>query len=68
MLPSKMRPTISASRLTTGEPELPPMMSFVVTKLNGVSRSSRPFASSQRCGSANGSLPGVALEGAADAW
>ena len=29
MLPSKMRPTISPLRLTTGDPELPPMMSFV---------------------------------------
>ena len=40
MLPSKIRPTISALRLITGEPELPPMMSLVVTKSSGVARSS----------------------------
>ena len=38
MLPSKIRPTTSLSRLTTGLPELPPMMSAVETKLSGVSR------------------------------
>ena len=42
MLPSKIRPTTSLSRLTTGLPELPPMMSAVDTKLSGVSRSSLP--------------------------
>src|SRR5690349_18192194 len=36
MLPSKMIPTNSALRLITGLPELPPMMSHVDTKLNGV--------------------------------
>ena len=33
-----MMPTNSPLRLTTGLPELPPMMSAVETKLNGVSR------------------------------
>ena len=42
MLPSKIRPTISLSRLTTGLPELPPMMSAVETKLSGVSSLSLP--------------------------
>src|SRR6476659_8664700 len=37
MLPSKIRPTTSLSRLTTGLPELPPMMSAVETKFSGVS-------------------------------
>ena len=50
MLPSKMRPTSSPARLTTGEPELPPMMSFVVTKSSGVDRSicARPSANRRR--------------------
>ena len=39
-----MIPTSSPWRLTTGLPELPPMMSAVQTKLNGVSRFSRPCA------------------------
>ena len=39
MLPSKIRPTSSPARLTTGDPELPPMMSLVVTKSSGVERS-----------------------------
>ena len=43
MLPSKIIPTSSPSRLTTGLPELPPMMSAVLTKLNGVERLSCPF-------------------------
>src|SRR5579862_8994514 len=38
MLPSNIRPTISALRLITGEPELPPMISLVVTKSSGVAR------------------------------
>jgi hypothetical protein len=38
MLPSKIRPTISPLALITGDPELPPMMSLVVTKLSGVAR------------------------------
>ena len=42
MLPSKIRPTTPLSRLTTGLPELPPMMSAVETKLSGVSSLSRP--------------------------
>src|ERR1017187_3602355 len=40
MLPSKISPTMSAFRLITGEPELPPIMSLVVTKSRGVARSS----------------------------
>ena len=35
MFPSKMSPTISPALLITGEPELPPIMSFVVTKFMG---------------------------------
>src|SRR5947208_1203758 len=38
MLPSKMMPTSSALPLMTGLPELPPMMSAVQAKLNGVFR------------------------------
>jgi hypothetical protein len=33
MLPSKMIPTSSPFRFTTGLPELPPMMSAVLTEL-----------------------------------
>ena len=53
MLPSKIRPTTSLSRLTTGLPELPPMMSAVETKFSGVSSFSRPsfLASNQLGGS-----------------
>src|SRR5436190_1117492 len=43
MLPSKMMPTNSPARFTTGLPELPPMMSAVETKLNGVPRFSFDF-------------------------
>ena len=52
MLPSNASPTTCASRLITGLPELPPMMSLVLTKLNGVSWAIRPCASSQRVGNA----------------
>ncbi len=38
MLPSKIRPTSSPFLLIVGEPLLPPMMSLVETKLNGVRR------------------------------
>ena len=38
----------------TGEPELPPMMSHVDTKLNGVFRFTMSFAAAQRFGSSNG--------------
>ena len=38
MLPSKINPTSSPARLMTGEPELPPMMSQVETKFNGVEK------------------------------
>src|SRR4030042_1340349 len=44
MLPSKTRPTTSPSRLMTGLPELPPMMSLVATALSGAARSSRATA------------------------
>ena len=71
MLPSKIRPTTSPSRLTTGLPELPPMMSAVETKLNGVSSFRRPssLASTQLGGSSNGGAVAVrlgVLEGPAD--
>src|SRR5262245_10034686 len=56
MLPSKISPTTSPYRLMTGLPELPPMMSFVDTKLMGVDRSSLSLPSTQRLGSANGGL------------
>jgi len=57
MFPSKIRPTISASRLITGLPELPPMMSFVDTPFSGVARSIVPFASIHRWCIRHGSLP-----------
>src|SRR5437867_6689369 len=38
MLPSKIMPTNSPLRFTTGLPEFPPMMSAVLTKLKGVLR------------------------------
>src|SRR4051812_34188713 len=57
MLPSKTTPTMRASRSMTGEPELPPMMSFVDEKSSGVDRSSFGLASSQLFGSANGGRP-----------
>ena len=59
MLPSKMIPTSSPLRLTTGLPELPPMMSAVETKLKGVVRSSWFLRSIQQfCGSwKGGTLP-----------
>jgi hypothetical protein len=56
MLPSKINPTSSAFLLITGEPELPPMMSFVETKLNGVFIDKTDFFSTQRFGSSNGNL------------
>src|SRR5437870_3173494 len=40
MLLSKMSPTTSRSLLSTGEPELPPMMSFVEAKSSGVASES----------------------------
>jgi len=46
-LPSNIKPTTCASRSSTGEPELPPMMSLVVQKSRGVDRSSLGLASSQ---------------------
>ena len=49
MLPSKTSPTSSPARLTIGDPELPPMMSLVVTKLSGVERSSVAAPSTNRC-------------------
>jgi hypothetical protein len=35
-LVSKIRPTSSPAQLTTGLPELPPVMSLVLTKFSGV--------------------------------
>src|SRR5262245_7730900 len=56
MLPSKIRPTTSAFLLTTGLPELPPMMSLVETKLNDVFRLSWLLRCTQRDGRSNGNL------------
>src|SRR6185295_10188593 len=56
MLPSKMSPTSSPARLTTGDPELPPMMSLVVTVFIGVDRSSVLRRSKYRFDSSNGGL------------
>jgi hypothetical protein len=60
MLPSKMRPTSSSSLLKVGEPELPPVMSLVVTKLKGVFRSSFDFRSVQRGARLYGNLKPLA--------
>jgi hypothetical protein len=49
-LPSKIKPISSAFLLIVGEPELPPMMSSVVTKLKGVERFTADFFSIQRGG------------------
>ena len=38
VFPSKIRPTTSASWFSTGEEELPPMISFVVTRGSGLHR------------------------------
>ena len=57
MSPSKISPTMRPSRSISGEPELPPMMSFVEARFIGVARSSVVFASSHDCGSAYGSAP-----------
>ena len=57
MLPSNTSPTTSPRWFTTGEPELPPMMSLLVTKLNCTSGASLAFAVSHDFGSANGSVP-----------
>jgi hypothetical protein len=40
MFPSKINPTTSPFRFIIGDPEFPPMISVVVTKLNGVERTS----------------------------
>src|SRR5437867_7945862 len=50
MLTSKIRPTNSPFLLIVGEPELPPMMSSVETKLNGVLKLIAGFFSIQRGG------------------
>ena len=50
MLPSKIKPDHSPSRLTTGDPELPPMMSLVVTKFSGGEFERDPCRTSNRCG------------------
>ena len=46
MLPSNAKPTISPARLTTGLPELPPVMSLVVTKVKRCAGFSLPCAAS----------------------
>lgn len=56
MLPSKIRPITSPLAFTTGEPLLPPMMSAVHTKLNGVFRSIFSLRSTHRFGSSKGPL------------
>ena len=56
MLPSKMMPQYSPALLTTGLPLLPPMMSAVQTKLNGVSWFSGFGGLSQVLGNWNGGL------------
>ena len=55
--PSKISPTTRPFASTIGEPELPPMMSFVVTKLNGVAWLSRARAPSHDFGSSNDGSP-----------
>src|SRR6266853_268439 len=57
MLPSKIRPTISPLRLIIGLPELPPMMSLLVTKSNRCPGFSLLFAACHEAGNANGSTP-----------
>jgi len=54
MFPSKMIPTNSPARFTTGLPELPPMMSWVATKLNGTLPSIARRLSTHRFGRSNG--------------
>src|SRR4051812_32789853 len=56
MLPSKMMPTTSPLVLTTGLPELPPMMSAVQIVFSGVLRSIFDLLFIQLCGSLYGSL------------
>jgi hypothetical protein len=51
-----MMPMNSPARLTDGLPELPPMMSAVLTKLNSVARLSADFFFSQRAGSSKSPL------------
>ena len=53
MLPSKISPTIWRSLSNTGEPELPPITSFVEQKFSGVERaiSQLCFARNQLSGS-----------------
>src|SRR5207249_1172624 len=46
----------SPARVSTGLPELPPMVSEVATKLNGVLRFNFPLAASQRLGMSKGGL------------
>ena len=66
MLPSNIRPTISPFALISGLPELPPTMSLLVERLNGVFMSSASFArSASVSGTRNGSAP-VARSNARD--
>ena len=62
MLPSKISPTISARAFTTGEPELPPMMSFVVAKSNGVREVEPVLRLEPARGQGERVAPGGALE------
>ena len=57
MLPSNARPTISPCASISGLPELPPTMSLLVEKLNGVFGSSLSFAFEPALRHANGSSP-----------
>ncbi len=57
MLRSKLSPTISRLGVTAGEPELPPMVSAVETKLSGVARLKAAGGLSQRAGRSQ-SVPG----------
>src|SRR3954447_15708334 len=50
MLPSKMIPTTSPFLFTVGDPEFPPIMSAVETKLNGVFKFKLDFAFIQLSG------------------
>ena len=57
MLPSNAAPITEPSRAITGDPELPPMMSLVVTKSITVAGSSLACAAAQRGVRSNGGAP-----------
>ncbi len=50
MFPSNSKPTISRSVLMTGDPEFPPIVSDVPTKLSGVDRSKLDGGLNQEAG------------------